>query len=252
MKRTHWLAMALLASSVMMQPLLAQTKSAKAEQIVNGPRVEGTGDTWAVIAWTTNTGGSSVVNYGTDRNSLSQTAEAPYANKNDLKSGHEVHRVHLKNLKPGTTYYFAVTSGHGEGTGTQAKSGVEQFTTKGAMPGGSARGGDSDDHQKHEALKIVDGPRVEGTGNTWATIAWTTNTGGSSVVKYGTDRNSLAETAQAPYADSDKLKTGHEVHRVRVQGLKPGTKYYFQVDSGHGEGTGSDAKSSVSEFTTKK
>ena len=250
MKRTHWLAMTLLAASVMMQPLAAQTKKSAAEQIVNGPRVEGTGDTWAVIAWTTNTGGSSVVNYGTDRNSLSQTAQAPYANSDKLKTGHEVHRVHLKNLKPGTTYYYAVTSGHGEGTGTQAKSSVEQFTTKGSGQGASAKG-DSDDRQKHEAVKIVDGPRVEGTGNSWAMIAWTTNTGGSSVVKYGTDRNSLSQTAQAPYADSNKLKTGHEVHRVKVQGLRPATKYYYQVDSGHGEGTGSDVKSNVQEFTTK-
>ncbi len=244
--------MTLLAASVMVQPLIAQKTAAKpAEQIVDGPRVEGTGDTWAVIAWTTNTGGSSVVNYGTDRNNLSQTAQAPYANSNKLKTGHEVHRVHIKNLKPGTTYYFAVSSGHGEGTGTQAKSGVQQFTTKGAGQGSVAKGSESDDNQKHEALKITDGPRVEGTGATWAMIAWTTSTGGSSVIKYGTDQENLSQTAQAPYADKNQLKTGHEVHRVKVQGLKPGTKYYFQVDSGHGEGTGTEAKSSVQEFTTK-
>jgi phosphodiesterase/alkaline phosphatase D-like protein len=251
MKRTSLFAMTLLAAATMIQPLAAQKTAPKAaEQIVDGPRVEGTGDTWAVIAWTTNTGGSSVVNYGIDRNSLSQTAQAPYANSDKLKTGHEVHRVHLKNLKPGTTYYFSVSSAHGEGTGTQAKSGVQEFTTKSAGQGGSAKGGDADSN-KHEALKIVNGPRVEGTGATWAMIAWTTNTGGSSVIKYGTDRNSLGQTAQAPYADSDKLKTGHEVHRVKVQGLKPNTKYYYQIDSGHGEGTGTEAKSSVEEFTTK-
>jgi phosphodiesterase/alkaline phosphatase D-like protein len=251
MKRGFLFSIALLAASAALQPLAAQKTAEPAEQIVDGPRVEGTGDTWAVIAWTTNTGGSSVVNYGTDRNSLSQTAEAPYANSNKLKTGHEVHRVHIKNLKPGTTYFFAVNSGHGEGTGTQAGSGEHEFTTKGAGQGGSAKG-DSDDKQKHEAVRIVDGPRVEGTGNNWATIAWTTNTGGSSIIKYGTDHNSLSQTAEAPYADSDKSKTGHEVHRVKVQNLRPGTKYYFQVDSGQGEGTGTVAKSNVQEFTTKK
>ena len=40
-------------------------------------------------------------------------------------------------------------------------------------------------------------------------------------------------------------------HRVHLKNLKPNTKYFFQVDSGQGEGTGTDAKSSVAEFTTK-
>ena len=31
-------------------------------QITNGPVVEGVGDTWAVVAWTTNEGASSVLN----------------------------------------------------------------------------------------------------------------------------------------------------------------------------------------------
>ena len=34
---------------------------------------------------------------------------------------------------------------------------------------------------KAQAVKITDGPRVEGTGPTWAVIAWTTNTGSSSL-----------------------------------------------------------------------
>ena len=246
-------SMTLLAATALMQPAAAQTsKTKKAVTITDGPRVEATGDTTAVIAWTTSTGGSSIIHYGTDKNSLNETAEAPYANKNNLKSGHEVHRVHLKNLKPGTTYYFMADSGQGEGTGSEAKSSVQTFTTKGSGGAAAKSGGDSDDKMKHEALKIVDGPRVEGTGNSWAMIAWTTNTGGSTVVKYGTDRNSLTQTAEAPYTDKNNLKSGHEVHRVKVSGLKPGTKYYFMIDSAHGEGTGSEAKSSVQEFTTKK
>ncbi|MBZ5491665.1 MAG: fibronectin type III domain-containing protein [Acidobacteriia bacterium] len=36
-----------------------------------------------------------------------------------------------------------------------------------------------------------------------------------------------------------------------MKNLKPNTKYFFQVDSGQGEGTGTEAKSSVAEFTTK-
>jgi phosphodiesterase/alkaline phosphatase D-like protein len=99
-----------------------------AERITNGPKVEGVGPTWAVIAWTTNTGGSTIVHYGTDPNNLGQMAKAPYADNEKTKA--QNHRVHIKNLKPNTKYYFVADSGQGEGTGTEAKSQVEEFTTK--------------------------------------------------------------------------------------------------------------------------
>jgi phosphodiesterase/alkaline phosphatase D-like protein len=102
---------------------------------------------------------------------------------------------------------------------------------------------------KAQAEKITDGPRVEGVGPTWAVIAWTTNTGGSSIIRYGTDANNLSQTAKTGYADNEKTKAQN--HRVHLKNLKPNTKYFFQVDSGQGEGTGTEAKSSVSEFTTK-
>lgn len=99
------------------------------------------------------------------------------------------------------------------------------------------------------AEKITNGPVVEGTGASWAVIAWTTDTGGSTVVRYGTDRNHLSQTAQAPYADNEKMKSQN--HRVKVTHLKPNTTYYFQADSGAGEGTGTEAKSEVKSFKTK-
>jgi phosphodiesterase/alkaline phosphatase D-like protein len=102
---------------------------------------------------------------------------------------------------------------------------------------------------KDPTVKIVDGPRIEGVGPTWAVIAWTTNTGGSTVVRYGTDANSLSQTAQSAYADNEKTKAQN--HRVHLKNLKPSTKYFFVVDSGQGEGTGTEAKSGVAEFTTK-
>src|SRR5947199_403121 len=108
--------------------IAASAQRSPALQIIDGPRVEGVGDTWAVIAWTTNTGGSSIIRYGTDTNSLTQTAEAPYAN--EPNSEHSTHRVHMKNLQPNTTYYFIVDSGQGEGSGTEAKSSVATFKTK--------------------------------------------------------------------------------------------------------------------------
>lgn len=52
--------------------------------------------------------------------------------------------------------------------------------------------------------EITQGPKIEGVGDTWAVIAWTTDTGGSTIVRYGTNPNSLNETAQAPYADNER------------------------------------------------
>jgi phosphodiesterase/alkaline phosphatase D-like protein len=223
--------------------VFGQKSEAPAEKIINGPVVEGVGDTWAVIAWTTNTGGSTILKYGTSQNRLDKTAQAPYADNDKVE--HQTHRVHLKNLKPGTTYFFQAFSGQGEGTGTSDQSKIMQFTTKG-LPGGLPQSGG----EKAEALRIIDGPRVEGVGADSAVIAWTTNTGGSSVVRFGTDANNLSQTAQAPYADNESTK--EQIHRVHLQHLKPGTTYFFIVDSGQGEGTGTEAKSKVAQFTTSK
>ncbi len=103
--------------------------------------------------------------------------------------------------------------------------------------------------QKPEPLKIINGPVVEGVGDTWAVIAWTTNTGGSTVVRFGTAQNNLDQTAQAPYADNEKTKAQN--HRVRLTNLKPDTTYFFIADSGQGEGTGTEAKSPIGQFKTK-
>ncbi len=120
--------------------VLAQDKdkdkdNKQAERITNGPVIEATSSNSATIAWSTNTGGSSVVKYGTDPNNLTQTAEEPY------HTGHGTHRVKINNLKPGTTYYYQVVSAHGQGTGTEATSQVGQFTTSGqGQPGQSQPG----------------------------------------------------------------------------------------------------------------
>ena len=56
--------MTILAVSAIAAP--RQSNKGQGEKIINGPRVEGVGDNWAVIAWTTNTGGSTIVRYGTN------------------------------------------------------------------------------------------------------------------------------------------------------------------------------------------
>jgi hypothetical protein len=231
----------------------ASAQRSPALQITDGPRVEGVGDTWAVIAWTTNTGGSSIIRYGTSGNSLTQTAMSPYADNE--KREHQTHRVKVEHLQPGTTYYFMADSGQGEGTGTETKSGIQSFTTKGSQQAGSAQDQNvpawkrNGTNTGHQAIQITDGPRVEGVGDSWAHVAWTTNWGGSSIIHYGTSPNALSQTAEAPYANDPNRE--HSVHRVSIKNLQPNTTYYFIVDSGQGEGSGTEAKSQVATFTTK-
>jgi hypothetical protein len=107
---------------------------AQAEQITNGPTVEGVTANSATIAWSTNTGGSSVVRYGTDPNNLNQTGQSPWA------AAGQTHRVQLSNLQPGKTYYYQVLSAQGQGTGTGALSNVAQFNTPASGQAGAALG----------------------------------------------------------------------------------------------------------------
>lgn len=228
--------------------IAASAQRSPALQITDGPRVEGVGDTWAVIAWTTNTGGSSIIRYGTSGNSLTQTAMSPYADNE--KREHQTHRVKVENLRPGTTYYFMADSGQGEGTGTSARSGIQSFTTKGQASNGNVPAWKANgQNTSHEALRIVDGPRVEGVGDSWAHIAWTTNWGSSSYVRYGYTQQNLDQVAEAPFANDPNRE--HSVHRVQLKNLRPNTTYYFVVDSGQGEGSGTEAVSPVASFTTK-
>lgn len=105
----------------------ATTERPQTERITHGPVVESKGPTSAIIAWSTDTGGSSVVHYGTNRSHLDRMAESPYV---DSPSGAGLtHRVKIEHLEPGKTYYYTVQSGQGEGTGTEAQSSIEQFTT---------------------------------------------------------------------------------------------------------------------------
>jgi phosphodiesterase/alkaline phosphatase D-like protein len=226
---------------VAVAPIAARAQQPQALQITNGPVVEDVEATSAVIAWTTNTGGSTVVHYGTDQNNLSQTAKEAWTKGPD--PSRTTHRVHVENLQPNTTYYFLVVSGEGSGTGTEAKSNIASFTTKSS---GDSGGGQA---KAPEPVHIIHGPVVEGVGPTSAVIAWTTNTGASTVVRYGTDQNNLSQTAKEAWTKgSDPSRTTHRVH---VENLKPNTTYYFVVESGEASGTGTETKSNIASFTTK-
>lgn len=205
-------------------------QKAQKVKLTHQPVVQSAKASTATIAWSTNAKSSTILKYGTNPKDLNKTAQAPW--------GGPTHRVYLRDLKPGTTYYYRVESTEAKGTGSQVLSGVEQFRTQGGAPAASA----STATNKAAAVKLTHGPVVESVKPTTATIAWSTNDNSSTILKYGTNPQALNQTAEAPW--------GGLTHRVYVRGLNPGTTYYYRVESTQAQGTGTQAVSGVEQFST--
>jgi hypothetical protein len=107
--------------------------------------------------------------------------------------------------------------------------------------------------KKAARVQITQGPELERIDPDLAIIRWTSdNPGGSpqhyGVVRYGTDPKTLIQTAKNPI----RLNPGHSytVFRVLMEHLKPGTTYYYTVNSMESNGTSDGVKSPVKKFTT--
>jgi phosphodiesterase/alkaline phosphatase D-like protein len=107
--------------------------------------------------------------------------------------------------------------------------------------------------KKAARVRITQGPEIELSNNDLTIIRWTSNNPGGSpehfaVVHYGTDRK-LSETAKSHI----RLNQTHRytVFRVRMDGLKPRTTYYYKVDSMNADGTSDGVISSIKTFTTR-
>jgi hypothetical protein len=108
--------------------------------------------------------------------------------------------------------------------------------------------------KKAASVKITQGPEIERADPYLTIVRWTTNNPGGSpehygVVHYGTSPKDLSQTAKSPI----RLNPGHPdtVFRVRIEGLKPGTTYYYKVDSIEANGKGDGVNSKVNTFKTK-
>jgi hypothetical protein len=106
---------------------------------------------------------------------------------------------------------------------------------------------------KAARVRIIQGPTIELAREQLTIIRWTTNNPGASpvhygIVHYGTDPRGLSETAKSPI----RLNPGHAstVFRVRIDGLRPRTTYYYTVDSMEANGKGDGVRSAVKHFTT--
>jgi hypothetical protein len=106
---------------------------------------------------------------------------------------------------------------------------------------------------KAARVQITEGPEVELSRVYLTIITWTSNNPGGSpehygIVHYGTDPKNLSQTAKSPI----RLNPGHSstIFRVRMEGLKPRTTYYYTVGSMEADGTDDGTNSTVKQFTT--
>ncbi len=101
----------------------AQPQASPTSQITNGPGVDNITTNSAEVFWNTSAPSGATIRYGTDEDKLTETAQAP--------AGQTDHKVVLKNLQPGTTYFFQVITAQGAGSySPAAKSGIGTFKTK--------------------------------------------------------------------------------------------------------------------------
>ncbi|MDB4968498.1 MAG: hypothetical protein JWN44_4187 [Myxococcales bacterium] len=107
--------------------------------------------------------------------------------------------------------------------------------------------------KKAVSVRITRGPEIERADPDFAIVRWTSNNPGGSpqhhgVVRYGTVPTKLDQTAQSPI----RLNPEHSqtVFRVRIEGLRPKTTYYYTVESRESNGTSDGVKSTVKHFST--
>src|SRR5260370_2212895 len=107
--------------------------------------------------------------------------------------------------------------------------------------------------KKTARVRITEGPALESAKDNSAIIRWTSNNPGGTdehfgVVHYGTDPKKLSETAKSHI----RLNRGHSytVFRVRVDGLKSKTTYYYKVDSVDARGASDGVISGIKTFAT--
>ena len=126
-------------------------------------------------------------------------------------------------------------------------------TVGGLLPPAPAATQVSPTTEKATRVRIIQGPEIERSDPHFAIIRWTSNNPGGSpehygIVHYGTDPKKLSQTAKSPI----RLNPGHShtVFRVRMDGLKPRTTYYYAVDSIEANGKSDGVKSTIKHFTT--
>jgi Beta xylosidase C-terminal Concanavalin A-like domain len=170
--------------------------------------------TGASVSWTTADWSTSVVNYGAT-SSYGSTVNNPALAIN--------HMLSITGLTCATTYHYQVTSAASYAGATKSTADAT-FTTTGCGTGG---GGPT-------ISNIVVTP-----SSTSATVAWTTNTAATSVVKYG-----LTSSYTVTNSNSSLVTT----HSLSLTGLTCTTTYHYSITSV--DGSNNSSSTSDSTFAT--
>ncbi len=211
-----------------------QDRASDNVRILAGPVVQNANGNTATLWWQTDDRAATRVRYGTDPNNMNQTSFEP--------GGSRDHRAELNNLQPGQTYYYEILKRYGSvrttGRFTMPNQNAGTTPTYGSTPVQNNGG------YNNNANMITNGPTIATLGPTNAVIAWSTQAPASSIVRYGTDPNSLTQTAQAPW--------GSTTHRVTLNNLQPNTRYFFEVISTQqrGPATASATATNTGQFQT--
>ena len=109
--------------------------------------------------------------------------------------------------------------------------------------------------EKTARVRITNGPEIERADPDFAIVSWTSNNPGGSpehygVVHYGTDPKKLDQTAKSPIRLNPARS--YTVFRVRMDGLKPATTYYYKVESTEANGDTDEMESFIRHFTTPR
>jgi len=167
----------------------------------------------ATISWNTDEGSDSSVLLGTASGSYTISTSSPVLTNS--------HLIDLAGLSASTTYYYVVSST--DASGNTATSSEQTFATP-IAPDTTA-----------PAISLI----ASSTGETTATITWTTDEAASSTVEYG------ASDSYGTASSSDSFGTSHS---IILTGLSSGTVYHFRVSSS--DTSGNLSTSSDSTFTT--
>jgi len=216
---------------------------------ITNVRVASTSDNTAVISWTTDKEGDSIVNFG---------KQPHYGIMRDPGADKTTHSVILDNLDASTIYHFRVSSA--DTSGNQAVSGDFVFTTTGFQDIEDIEQVSSLEQQTvvgqavdainqitdPNALQIVQAevqqqaqdllrapevigqPRAIDITNNSAKIIWATSRDSNSVVRYASEYEWNGSTYPRTQAILEDLTKDHE---VQLTGLAAATTYHFQVES---------------------
>ena len=109
--------------------------------------------------------------------------------------------------------------------------------------------------KKAARVEIKQGPALEMARDDMAIVRWITNNPGGTdvhfaIAHFGTDAADLNQTAKSQI----RPNRGHAetIFRVRMDGLKPETTYYYKVTSTESTGRSDGVESSVNQFTTPR